>query len=399
MLHRQELSFILLFLLAGASVYSIAEGSKRMAIEKEDKYEALVDELWQAANKETDEEDFAQKYNEAVALFPEYLNAYYMKAYYLHEQQDIEATAKYIDEVLSIPVVENEELRGNLYYLYGDCYFRMEDYPKAEFYYERAVQLTPFNAEVYRDYAITLIYLDKMEEAEKLLETAISYKLGEADVLMVQGELARMSDQTDKALECFNGVLQETTDEYMKQRAFIMASKTLEAVGTADALKEAVKWLEQAVQELSMSNRVLIYERLVQNCITLGELEDDNAHYARALEVMKEIISMNWDTYLTYSNAVILCQRIGKLDDATIWADQMQQKYPAHFMTYVRLCYLEIEKQNLKENAERSYETFAEYYQNAKEYYKKSVSGNMTNAEMLQLEQVYQQIVDGGWIQ
>ena len=399
MLHRQELTLILLFLLVGASVYSIAEGSKRMAIEKEDKYEALVDELWQAANNETDEEDFAAKYNEAVALFPEYLDAYYMKAYYLHEQQDIKVTAKYIDEVLSIPVVENEELRGNLYYLYGDCYFRMEDYLKAEFYYERAVQLTPFNAEVYRDYAITLIYLDKPEKAEKLLETAISYKLGKADVLMVQGELARMSGQTDKALECFDGVLQETKDEYMKQRAFIMASKTLETVGTADALKEAVKWLEQAAQELSMSNRVLIYERLVQNYITLGELENDDVHYVRAVEVMEQIVSMNWDTYLTYSNTVILCQRMGKLDEAILWAGQMKQKYPMHFMTYVRLCYLEIEKQNLKENADRSYEAFAEYYKMANEYYKKSVSGNVTNAEMLQLEQVYQQILDGGWIQ
>ena len=207
-----------------------------------------------------------------------------------------------------------------------------------------------------------------------------------------------MSGQKDKALECFDGVLRETTDEYMKQRAFIMAGKTLEAVGTAEALKEAVKWLEQAAQELSMSNRLLIYERLVQDYITLGELENGNAHYVRAVEVMEEIVSMNWDTYLTYNNAVILCQRMGKLDEAMLWVGQMKPKYPAHFMTYVRLCYLEVEKQNQKENADRSYEAFAEYYQKAKEYYEKSVSGNVTNAEMLQLEQTYQQIVDGGWI-
>ena len=399
LLRRQEMTLIVLFLLIAASVYSIVEGKKLMAEEKEGRYETLVEELQLAAEQGKATEEFEKLYVEATSLFPQYLDAYYVKAYYLYEQQGAEVTVEYIDKVMSTPVVENAEIRGNLYYLYGECYFQLEEYEKAEFYYERAIKFTPSNAEIYRDYAIVLAYLNEMEEAESLLETAVSYGLAQADILMVQGELARMSGQYEKALECFEGVLMESRDDYMKQRAYIMASKTFEAIGTEDAFLQDVEWLNKAVKELEISSRLLIFERLVQNYITLGEMTNDNSYYSWALDVMEEIVSMSWDTYLTYNNAVILCQRMGNLDDATLWAGQMKQKYPNHYVTYIRLCYLEIEKQNLKENDERSYESFAEYYQKAKECYEKQVSGNVTNAEMLQLEQAYQQIVEGGWFE
>jgi len=107
---------------------------------------------------------------------------------------------------------------------------------------------------------------------------------------------------------------------------------------------------------------------------------------------------MNWDTYQTYSNAVILCQRMGDLDEATLWTGQMKQKYPEHYATYIRLCYLELEKQEQKGNREASYDQFAEYYQKAKTLYEAQKSGSVTNAELLQLEQTYQQLVNGGWL-
>ena len=137
----------------------------------------------------------------------------------------------------------------------------------------------------------------------------------------------------------------------------------------------------------------------MQDYIRLGEITQDFDYYNQAIEILEEIVSMNWDTYLTYSNAVILCQRKGNLDEATLWAGQMKQKYPENFATYIRLCYLEIEKQELLANTNRSYERFAEYYQKAKELCEQQKSGNVTNAEMLQLEQTYQQISSGGWLE
>lgn len=399
LLHRQELTFVFLFLMIAASVYSIFQGKNQMAKEKEDKYEQIVKELELVSEDITAKAEFEQLYKEAVSLFSEYLDAYYLKACYLYETDSIETTVNYLDEVLSTPVVENEEISSNLYYLYGECCFQTEDYLKAEFYYERAITLNPTNAEMYRDYAITLIYLDKMEEAKEVLETAISYGMIQAHILMVRGELARMSGEYETALECFDGVFKETKNDYMWQRASIMASKSFEAIGTKEAYLEDIEWLKNSLQQVELTSRMLLYERLVQDYIAVGEITQENSYYEQAIEVLKEIIAMNWDNYLTYSNAIILCQRMGQLDEATTWVQEMEQKYSTHYITYVRFCYLEIEKQNQKENIDRTYEAFAEYYSKAKECYEKQVTGNVTNAEMLQLEQTYQQIVDGGWLE
>jgi len=269
----------------------------------------------------------------------------------------------------------------------------------AKFYYEKALKDSAENPEVYRDYAITLTYLGNPEEALAILEKASSLGLTQADILLVQGELARNSGQKEKALEYFCSVPAETKDEYMKQRAYIMASRTAEEIGTAEVLLQDVEMLQRAVRELTFGSRVLIYERLVQEYIALGEMEKDDGYFEHALEVLEEIISMNWDTYLTYNNGIILNQRMEKLNDAALWAGQMRERYPEHYMTYVRLCYLELENQNGKVTEERSYDVFSQYYDKAKEFYQKQVSGNVTNAEMLQLEQVWKEIKEGGWLE
>lgn len=399
LLFRQAITIVLLFLLAGASAFCIVEGKQKMAQEKADKYQELVEQLQEFVQQGQEDEEFEDIYEEATELFPEYIDAYYEKARYLYQVKGVEETEAFIDEVMEIPLEENKEIRSNLYFLYAECYFRKEQYASAEFYYDKAIELHSTNPEVYRDYAITLTYLEKVAEAEKVLEKAISLGLKQADILMVQGELARIGGRNEEAVECFLAVLEETKDDYMRQRAYIMLSKTYEAMGTAEALLRDVDHLKKAVQELEMGSRILVYERLVQDYITLGETRKDNVYYEGAIEALREIVSMNWATSQTYSNAIILNQRMGDLTKAEEWAEEMLQKYPEHYMTYVRLCYLEVEKQNKKDNEDRSYDAFAGYYEKAKEYYKKQVSGNVTSAEMLQLEQTYKEIEAGNWFQ
>lgn len=397
LLVRQAFTFVLLFALAGVSVFCISEGKQKMAQEKIDRYEALVDEMQEGIGQGVAEDVFEEAYEEAVELFPERLDAYYEKAHYLYVMKGTEETEVFIDKVIEIPVVENQEIRSNLYFLYADCYFRREEYGAAEFYYRKSIELFSANPEVYRDYAITLTYLGKTEEAEAVLKKAKAIGLAEADIYMVQGELTRSSGRYEEAIECFRTVLEETKDDYMKQRAYVMLSKTYGAIGTTEALLSDVESLKMAVQDLELGSRVLVYERLVQDYITLGEKEKKDSYYEGAIEALEEIVSMNWATNQTYSNAIILNQRMGKLDAATEWAEKMLQKYPEHYMTYVRLCYLEVEKQSEKVNEDRDYTSFAAYYEKAKECYKKQMSGNVTNSEMLQLEETYKEIEEGNW--
>ena len=398
LLLRQELTLILFFALLAASIYCVVEGKNQMEMEKEEHYERVVEDLQLAVEQGTSYEEFETMYEEAISLFPQQMDAYYVKAVYLYNHQGVEVTTEYISEVMSTPLQENEELRGNLYYLYGDCFFQKEKYAEAAFYYERAINYTPSNGAIYRDYAIALAYQGKSEEAEKLLREAASYGLTQTDIQMVQGELLRMAQQYEEALTCFQKVITQTKDEYMKQRAYIMASKTFETLGTKDALDRDTEWLKEAVKELDSGNRILVYERLVQDYISLGEMTKNKEYYYQAIEVMKEIISMNWDSYLTYSNIVVLYQRIGDMEEALNWAKNMCKEYPDHYISYMRLAFSELEVTNAELEASRDYGEFLEYYWKAKECYQKQMSGNVTNSEMLLLENAYQQLIDGNWI-
>lgn len=108
---------------------------------------------------------------------------------------------------------------------------------------------------------------------------------------------------------------------------------------------------------------------------------------------------MGWDTYMTYNNAVILCLRADELEQAEVWALEMLDKYPENYVTYVRLAYLEVEKQNQKVNSDRDYTAFDSYYQKARDCFKQQVSGNVTDAEMQLLTNTWQQVSDGGWLE
>ena len=254
------------------------------------------------------------------------------------------------------------------------------------------------NPLLYRDYAISLIYLEQMDEAERLLKEAEEKGMAQSDIFMVQGELERAFGNYEEAVSCFSKVLAETEDNYMRERAYIIASKAFADIGTKEALLMDTEWLKEAAKELPMSRRLLIYERLAEEYITLGELTSQPAYYEQAITTLQGIVEMGWDTFLTYSNIVVLYQRISDMEAARMWAEKMCERYPEQYASYMRLAFTELEQQSTKPENERDYENFAGYYKKALERYKKQTSGNITNSEMQLLENAYQQLTDGGWL-
>lgn len=399
LLHRQQIISVLIILLIAVGVFFTVEGRRTMESEREDTYYDLVAQMETGIQSAMEEREFEELYAMAVEMYPSYVEAYYEKAGYLFRGGDYETVIRYIEEVLGTPLEKNDGLLGNLYYLYGECFFRLEDYQNAVNGYRTSLTYQKENPNVYRDYAISLVYLGKIEDASQMLEEAVSTGMNQVDVNMVRGEIARMTSNFQEALADFESVLEGTDDEYLLQRAYIMGSKTYGDMGTAEALEQDTEWLQNGLARLTMNSRLLLYERLAQDYITLGETTSENAYYASAIEVFRQIEEMGWDTYMTYNNAMILCQRMGDLEQAEEWAVEMQNRYPSHYLTYVRLAYLEVEKQNQKSNSDRDYAAFDAYYKKAKEYYEQQVSGNVTDAEMLLLNNTWQQVADGGWLE
>ncbi len=399
LLHQQQIASMLIIFLIAAGVFFIIEGRRTMELERQESYFVLVAQMEAGVQSAMGQEEFEQLYTTATEMYPAYFEAYYEMAYYLFQNGEYESLVQYVEELNRMPLDKNDELRSNMYYLYGESLFRLEDYQKAVNGYRTSLMYQQENPSVYRDYAISLVYLDRVEDASEVLEEAISAGMDQVDVYMVNGEIERMNGNYQEALVNIKNVSVGTEDEYLLQRAYIMGSKTYEDMNTNEALEQDVEWLQEGLARLTMNNRLLLYQRLAQDYITLGENTSENEYYAAAVDVFRQITEIGWDTYMTYNNAVILCMRMGDLEQAERWALEMQDHYPEHYVTYVRLAYLELEKQNQKENSDRDYADFDRYYQEAKTHYEDQVSGNVTDAEMQQLEISRQQVADGGWFE
>lgn len=67
-----------------------------------------------------------------------------------------------------------------------------------------------------------------------------------------------------------------------------------------------------------------------------------------------------------------------------------------NYNTYKRFAFLEAERQSKKQISERNYEDFVQYYEKAKELHE--ASSVSTDVEIQLLDNLYQQIVEGGWL-
>ncbi len=73
---------------------------------------------------------------------------------------------------------------------------------------------------------------------------------------------------------------------------------------------------------------------------------------------------------------------------------QMSENYPQRYEIYKRFAILEADKQQMKENEERDYKQMVTHYEKAKELY----SGKEQDMEMDVLDQMIQDLEDGGWL-
>ena len=75
----------------------------------------------------------------------------------------------------------------------------------------------------------------------------------------------------------------------------------------------------------------------------------------------------------------------------------MLELYGEDYNIYKRYAFLEIDKQELKENESRDYTAFQEFYEKATQMYYAQLRDNNTDTEIQLLENVYAQVEEGGW--
>ena len=178
-------------------------------------------------------------------------------------------------------------------------------------------------------------------------------------------------------------------------RSYVMLSELAKDSGN---LSEERNVLQEAKEVLPVSRQMVILERLIQVDIDLADA-GKTSYRNEAIELLQEVIDQGWDTYETYNNLVILNEKQGNLTEAQNALDTMKEQFGDDYNIEKRAAFLEIDKQKQKANKNRDYTAFVEYYEKAEKMYYEQLKNNDTDAEMDLLENVYQQVRSGGWIE
>lgn len=407
MVLQQELIFLATAVGIGAGILLTFFGKGQLAEEKEEDYVEAVALLSEAVERGEEEQQIEEAYSAAREIKPQRLEAYFQKALYYYEEKEYEAGIQYIETaILTENSFFDQEQITDVYFLLGNCLFEMEQYEEAVVCYRTAISRDDTRPEFYRDYAISLVRAGKVTAAEEVLGQAEEKGISSVDLLLVKGELKKAKGDYEGAQQDLKQCIKEAESDEIRIRAYILcdmvyreqfdASKKEGTGGDITCLENSKSLLEEARTAVGLENQLLIYERLAQTYIDLQEITGEESYGENAVFILQEVIDRGWGTYLTYNNIAILYQKMGRFSDAQEVLEEMLRLDAENYNTYKRLALLEVERQNQKQIAERGYEDFEQYYEKAKELYAESDIGG--DVEIQLLDNLYQQLLEGGWL-
>ena len=396
LVRKQNIMRAVLILGMCGSIVLTGYGIHRIQVERTEKYNQLV-EKQKEYREEKNYNEADKVYQEAQKMNPKSLESYYQQALSFFEQKRYEECISFV----AYDVEQNEDIDLNqarmadLYYLKAESYFENGEYQNAVETFDKLFKVGGYHVEYYRDHAIALAYNQNPKEAEKVLDEAVELGLKDDSVYYARGEIEKTLGHYGEAIQDFDQCIQCTDDVQLKERSYILVSDIYQEQGMEEKQRDA---LLTAKAELPVENQMILLERLIQADINLAEKSGDSTYRQEAITVLKQVISQGWDSYDTYNNLVILNEKEKNLNEAEEYLSLMMEKFGEDYNIYKRYAFLELDKQELKSNKERNYQTFSQYYRSAVNLYYDQLTDNNTDAEMQLLENLYQQVVAGGWL-
>ncbi len=327
--------------------------------------------------------------------------AYGQRVYMLYSEGKYEECVNYGLDVINNPLInskapEEAQTLADIYYLMGNACYEQEDYADAVSFFQKAIEKKQENSLYFRDYAIALAKTGYVEDADKALKAAIELGLGEDSIYMVQGEIALARDKGEEAIEYLRQSIRTTTDEELRRRATILCAQIYRELGNA-YLDQEIGLLESAENTFGANVSLHIQEQLADAYTRKAGSNQmyEKEYYPKAIEKFESLYEQGYGTRQILENIAILYEQTGQLDTAESVLNEMLSQYPDDYHAYKRLAFLEAERQQAKANEERDYTAVREYYQMAREMYK--ASGEDGDTEMQMLENMMQDLKDGGW--
>ena len=380
-----------LFVISGVST---TYGWRRMGEERVASFNELVHQIPLS--------DDDEPYNMAIALFPDRLEARRAYALKLYSQRLFDECTEYISETMTRFMAfswGDDELLiiGDIYYIEGNAWFELENYPKAVAAYEAAVANNPYNPEMFRDYAIALARTGLAERAEELLIGIREMKIGYDSIQLLQGEIAYARRNYEEAIALFHSVVYNSDNPLIRQRAYLINERAHRRL--PDRLYERIELLRYALSDLPSVYHAAVMERLAEALTAAGELSGNpEAYYNEAIEIFAELRSRGNVSYATAQNIGLLYQRLGNFTAARELYLELSESFPHDYRSFMRLAYLVLEEQSELTVDERDYREAVEWFDKGMNLYDRRSSSAGDDMEMLTLRQLMEELRLQGWL-
>lgn len=399
------LNVLFVLMIAGGALLLVL-GRQNAGDAQNEQYSSYISDLQQLFDGNNAEE-FEKIYADAIDLKPGRIEAYRERANMLYSCGKYEEAIKYIDSIMNGVLADNSENDpescAEIYHTYGNCCFERGDYETAAAAFETAVELDDSKADYYVEYSIALVRTNNISEAKKVLATAEEKNAAGYLVSLTKGEIAVAEGDTDTAIKEFSECISKSDDAYTTARAYIMLGRTygIMASQSDDNKKEytdkQISVLSEGAGKVDRLYKSMLLEELAQASIDGASSFTGEGYEETAIDALTEIVDEGWASFTTYNNLVILHQRRKNYDAAKKYVNVMFDLYPGDYRTYKRAAFLEIAVQNERENSDRDYTGFRDYYLKAQEIYDSFSDSQKTDMEMIQLKQAYEDAVAGGW--
>lgn len=328
-----------------------------------------------------------------VEAYEEEIHMLYLRGDY---EECIRQGETYLNTVpFDLQSEEDEERYANIYYIMGNACYETDDYPNARKFLEYALQYYTENGLYHRDYAITLAKLGQMDAAQDELEKGIALGITQDSIYMAEGEIAHVKGLYEEAADYLEQAISLTEDKNMKKRALLLCSDVYRSMGDDTADKE-IALIEQNLGLFDGGDVLALEENLAGAYVRKAQADEAHAdeYYEKALDMFQRVYDSGYVTYQLQQNIAILYEKMDRFDEAEDTLLKMAEDYPERYEVYMRLAYLEADRQQMKENADRDYLKMYEYYEKAKELY----AGQEQNMEMDMLDVMIRELQDGGWL-
>lgn len=396
---RHALAYVLLVGVCLTGVYFVLHGKDVYKEELLAEYDDYIEELTDARIKENDRV-FDDIFEKASEFMPERLEAYYQKALYLYETKQYEETIKFVTKTLDgNGALYQQAGIGDMYYIMGTAYFELEDYENASNAFANAVKYNDENPIYYVDEAIALARTGRTGTAKEILEKAEKRGALSGNIYLVKGEIKLADEDYEGAKEELKRSIEEAEDDYTRMRAYVMCSKAILGQGaSAGAIDEGIELLGEALNVLPNEYLAMVLEQLTNMYMEGYKMTVDRVYAEGALDTLEKICKAGWASFTTYDNMVNIYYQIGEYVTGVQLLTELTQEYPDNYKVPMKLAFFEVALQAQKQQKERNYSLFADYYKSAQELYSAVKRDGWSDPEMQVLENAYQELSDGHWL-